>query len=88
MRIVAHANLILTVPEPPAAEEGQSIVDVIMLAAEQYINNLGFFTLPLDEVETKLEASLRRAVDEFRHEVKPQEGQTRVGIRIHVEGQI
>jgi len=59
-----------------------------MLAAEQYINNLGFFTLPLDEIETKLEARLRQAVDEFRHEAKPQEGQTKVGIRIHVEGQV
>ena len=95
MRIEVNAKLILTVPEPPEVEEGKPIVEDIILAAEQYINEFSYFIIPVSESEAELELEatlrgfIREALSECRKEITAAGlgiTCTKVGIRIHVDG--
>ena len=86
MQIKAKANLILTVVEEI---EDKTVIDELMLAAEQYINELGCFILPAAEIDAKLQEALKTASHKYRKEVAKlflcSQSSTRVGIRIHVQ---
>ena len=81
---MAKANLILTVTE---ITEDKTIIDEMMLAAEQYINELGFFTMPVNEVEAKLRAELKGELYKHRKEIEQANAETatKIGIRIHIQ---
>lgn len=88
MKIEVKAKLILTIPEL-----GREIgADEIILAAEQYINQFGYFTIPTSDVEIRLKTGLREAVNKCRKEIEvayPQARRcTQVGIRIHTQEMI